>query len=189
MRLPPIPPENLSPPLREVHDGIAQLVSRSQEHIVMMDREGALIGPFPALLHFPRFGIPAALFQRAIDTEARLPNRVRQVAILTVGAAFGARYELYAHEITGLHSGLSTAQIAVLASGGRPGDLGDEESVAHEVARCLTSGRILPTSTYEWAVGVLGEDGVGELAYLVGGYCLVSVLLNCFDVPVPGVDS
>lgn len=188
MRLPPLLPETLSPELREVHDGIAHLVARAQEHIVMMDPQGALIGPFPALLHFPRFGIPAALFQRSLDTEARLPNDVRQVAILTVGATYGARYELYAHEITAAHCGLSPSQIAILAAGGRPSDLGEEQAIAHDVARCLLSGRILPTSTYEQAVRLLGKDGVGELAFLIGGYCLVSVLLNCFDVQVPGVE-
>lgn len=188
MRLPPLPPETLSPELREVHDGIVNLVARSQRHIVMQDAQGALVGPFPALLHFPRFGIPAALFQRAVDTEARLPNSVRQVAILTVGAAFGARYELYAHEITGVDSGLSPSQVATLAAGGRPNDLGEEEAIAYDVARCLVSGHILPTSTYEQALRLLGQDGVGELAFLIGGYCLVSVLLNFFDVPVPGVD-
>ena len=31
-----------------------------------------------------------------------------------------------------------------------------------------------------------GEEGTAELVYLVGGYCLVSVLLNAFDMSVPG---
>ncbi len=188
MRLPPLLPETLRPELRKVHEGIVNLVAHSQEHIVMLDAQGALIGPFPALLHFPQFGIPAALFQRSLDSEARLPNKLRQVAILVVGSAFGARYELYAHEITGLHSGLSKSQVATLAAGGRPADLTEEEAIAYDVARCLVSRRIVPTSTYQRAVELLGQDGVGELAFLVGGYCLTSVLLNCFDVPVPGSD-
>lgn len=186
MRLPPLPPETLSPELREVHDGIVSLVAQAQEHIVMLDSQGALVGPFPALLHFPRFGIPAALFQRAIETEARLPNALRQVAILTVGANFGARYELYAHEITGVHAGLSPSKVATLASGNRPPDLSEEEALVYDIAQCLLSRSILPSSIYERGKQLLGPDGVGELAYLIGGYCLLSVLLNCFDVPVPG---
>ncbi|MBE7220324.1 MAG: 4-carboxymuconolactone decarboxylase, partial [Caulobacteraceae bacterium] len=31
-----------------------------------------------------------------------------------------------------------------------------------------------------------GEEQTAELVYLVGGYCLVSVILNAFDVSVPG---
>ena len=185
MRLPPIPRDLLSPDLMDVHDGIVSLVSKSQEHIVVLDQAGALIGPFPALLHFPRFGLPAALFQRALDTEARLPNTVRQVAILAVAASFGARYELYAHEITGMDAGLSAAQVATLAAGGRPSDLGSSEEIAFDFTKCLLAGRTVPGSTYQNATRLLGLDGVGELAYLVGGYCLVSVLLNAFDVPLP----
>lgn len=154
----------------------------------MLDAQGALIGPFPALLHFPRFGIPAALFQRSLNTQARLPNRLRQVAILAVGASFGARYELYAHEITGTHAGLRPAQVATLASGGRPNDLADDESIAFDVTKCLLDKHVLPNSTYERAIQLLGKDGVGELAFLIGGYSLISILLNCFDVPIPGID-
>lgn len=185
MRLPPIPPEALSPELRVVHDEVVNLMVRTQGRVVMRDETGALIGPFPALLHFPKFGVPVAVFQRALAAEAKLAGQVREVAILTVGAAFGARYELYAHEITGVEVGLSASQVATLAAGGRPADLTEEKSVAHDVARALTAGRILPTSTYERALKLLGRDGLGELVYLIAGYCMISMLLNCYDVPIP----
>ena len=148
-----------------------------------------MIGPFPAMLHFPQFGVPALVFQRTLSSEARLPKTVREVAILTVGATFGARYELYAHEITAAEVGLSSSQIATLAAGGCPSGLSDEEAIAHDVARALARGRILPASTYARAVDVLGRDGVGELVFLIGGYALIAVLLNAFDVPVPDADA
>lgn len=189
MRLPPLPPATLSPELRKVHDEIAGLVTRTQGRVVMLDAQGALIGPFPSLLRFPQFGVPALVFQRSLSTEARLSKTVREVAILTVGATFNARYELYAHEIMAEVVGLSASQIAVLASGGRPAGLGEQEMIAHDVARTLTAGRILPTSTYERAVQLLGIDGIGELVFLIGSYCLIAMLLNCFDVPVPDAKS
>jgi len=188
MRLPPLLPETLSPELRNVHDTIVNIVTRAQPQIVALDAQGALIGPFPAMLHFPQFGVPALSFLAAIGSEARLPNTVREVAILTVGATFNARYELYAHEIMAEVVGLSPSQVATLAAGGRPADLGDEEALAHDVARALTTGHILPASTYRRAVQVLGRDGVGELVFLIGGYCLISMLLNCFDAPTPEAD-
>jgi hypothetical protein len=179
----------LSPELRQVHDEIASLVERTQKRIVVLNGQGALIGPFPAMLHFPQFGIPALIFQRSLAAEARLPKTAREVAILTVGAAFGARYELYAHEITAAEVGLSQSQIATLAAGGCPPGLNDEEAIAHDVARSLVTGRVLPASTYARALEVLGRDGTGELVFLIGGYCLIAMLLNGFDVPVPGTDA
>jgi 4-carboxymuconolactone decarboxylase len=188
MRLPPLPPEGLSPELRSVHDTIADLVARGQPQIIALDGQGALIGPFPAMLHFPQFGVPALKFLAAMNAEARLPKTVREVAILAVGAVFNARYELYAHELMGEAVGLSPSQVATLAAGGRPIDLSDGEAIAHDVAHALATGHILPASTYGRAVQAFGRDGVGELVFLIGGYCLIAMLLNCFDAPVPEAD-
>lgn len=185
MRLPPLSPKTLSPELRFVHDEIASLVTRSQGQVNMLDAQGALTGPFPAMLHFPQFGIPALEFLRSLDAKASLDKRVREVAILTVGAVFGARFELYAHEIMAGAFGLSPSAVAMLAVAERPAELSDEEAIAHVVARALVTGRIVPDSTYRRALQLLGRNGVGELMYLIGGYCLIAMLLNGFDVPAP----
>jgi 4-carboxymuconolactone decarboxylase len=47
------------------------------------------------------------------------------------------------------------------------------------------SGSVLPELVYRQAMATFGKDGVAELIYLIGLYCLVSVTLNGFDVPVP----
>jgi len=64
-------------------------------------------------------------------------------------------------------------------------DLTREEVVAYDVASALVSGRVLPELVYRQAMATFGKDGVAELIYLIGLYCLVSVTLNGFDVPVP----
>ncbi len=185
MRLQPLPPDSLSPALRSVHDTIVALMVRRQPQIVAEDGDGALIGPFPIMLHFPQFGIPALQFLAAIGTEARLPPIVRETAILAVGARLNARYELYAHEIMAAVAGLPPADIATLAAGGRPPNLPETAAIAHDVAAVLMAGRILPISTFERATALLGPDGLGELVFLIGGYALIAVALNAFDMPVP----
>ena len=64
-------------------------------------------------------------------------------------------------------------------------DLTRQEAVAYDVASALVSGGVLPELTYRAAVEQFGRHGAAELSYLVGLYCLVSVTLNTFDVPVP----
>lgn len=189
MRIPALASSALSPELRAVHDNIASLMAHSQPEVISLDSRGALIGPFPVMLHFPKFGIPALTFQRAVSAEPQLAKTVREVAILATGAAFGARYEVYAHEITGRAVGLTAAQVAVLASGGRPGDLSDAEGIAYEFARVMSTGRIVPASTFSRAQSILGHDGVGELAFLVSGYGMLAMLMNAFDVPVPDAEA
>lgn len=187
MRLPPLNPDALDPERRAVHDTVVALMVRNQPQIVAQDENGALVGPFAAMLHFPHLGVPALRFLAALGTEARLPAAVREVAILTTGARFNARYEIYAHEIMGAVAGLTASQVATLAIGERPGDLRPDLAVAHDVARALSGGQYLAASTYRRAVELLGHEGMGELVFLIGGYSLIAMVLNGFDVPIPDV--
>lgn len=185
MRIKPLPPDTLSPEIRYVHDEIANLVGRSQSQVNMLDAQGALLGPFTPMLHYPQFGVPALSFLRTLDTHATLSKTVREVTILTVGGALGARFELYAHEIMAAAFGISQDIIATLASGGRPYGLNEQEAIAHDIAHALITGHIIPASTYNHAVQLLGKDGVAELFFLIGGYSFIAMILNGFDIPAP----
>ena len=189
MRIKPLAPDMLRPDVRYVHDEITKLIGHSQGQVNMINAEGALLGPFPPMLQHPQFGIPALTFIRSLDNHATLSKTVREVAILTVGAALGARFELYAHEIMAEAFGIPASIISTLASGGRPEGLGEQEAVAHDIARILVAGHIVPDSTYKYAVQLLGQDGVAELFFLIGGYCLIAMVLNGFNIPPPGNDS
>ena len=49
----------------------------------------------------------------------------------------------------------------------------------------ILRGGTLPEILYRQSVATFGEAGNAELINLVGLYCLVSIILNGFDVPVP----
>lgn len=57
--------------------------------------------------------------------------------------------------------------------------------MAYDVASALNRGGVLPELCYKEATATFGEQAAAELIYLVGLYCMVSVTLNGFDVPVP----
>jgi len=185
MRIKPLPPAELTAEARYVHDEIARLIGHSQGQVNMMNEQGALLGPFAPMLAYPQFGLPGLSFLRTLDVHATLDKRVREVAILTVGAAFGARFILYAHEIMAAAFGLSANDIAALAAGDHPYGLNEQESIAHSVAHSLVRGHIAPASTYSRAVQLLGRDGTAELFFIVGGYSLIAMILNGFDMPAP----
>src|SRR5271169_3450606 len=67
----------------------------------------------------------------------------------------------------------------------RPSDLTREEAVAYDVASAFVAGGVLPEVTYRQSIAAFGEEGTAEFINLVGLYCMVSVTLNGFDVPVP----
>lgn len=182
MRIRPVNPKEMSPEVLYVHDEVVKLITHSQGPVTMMDKDGSLLGPFPSMLRFPQFGIPALSFVRSLDNHAILHKKVREVAILTVGAAFGARFELYAHEIMAKHLGFSSEAVASLASGICPVELNQEERIVYEIASVLVKGRIVPDSSYNLANELLGKDGTAELIFLVGAYSLLAMVLNGFDV-------
>ena len=55
----------------------------------------------------------------------------------------------------------------------------------HDLAVRLVRDHRIDDATYRTAVDLLGENGVIELVTIIGYYCLVSVVLNAFEVPLP----
>jgi hypothetical protein len=55
-----------------------------------------------------------------------------------------------------------------------------------DIAKTDPSG-VLPDLIYRQAIAHFGEEGTAEFINLVGLYCMVSVTLNGFDVPIPEV--
>lgn len=182
MRIAPLHPDKMTPEVRFVHEEVVSLVTRIQGPVTMVNEQGALIGPFPPMLRFPQFGIPALSFVRSLDSNETLPKKVKEVAILTVGAAFNCRFELYAHEIMAAHFGFSAEAVAQLATGTQPPDLTQQERLAFQVAGTLCKGGGLPDSLYKYAIEELGEQAVAELIFLISAYAMLAVVLNGFDV-------
>ena len=186
MRAAPFPPAGMTPELRGLHDEMAAYIADHLKGFVSRRDDGALVGPFAPMLRFPDFGRAAWGYTKALIDHATLPKPAHEVAILATGAAFDSRYELYAHERVADGVGLSAEKIATIAAGQRPADLTQEEQAAYDVATALAGGRQLPQSTYDRAVKAFGKERTAELIYLVGGYALVSILLNAYDMSVPG---
>ena len=143
------------------------------------------MGPWNPWLHEPKFGKPIWDLTLALSVSPSLPRTAREVAILVTGTTFHSAYELYAHVIAAERRGLSDDKLATIVAGQRPGDLTRDESVAYDVASALLHHGTLPELNYRQARQAIRPHGAAELIYLVGLYCLVSVTLNGFNVPVP----
>ena len=185
MRLPLIEPANLTATQRALYDDMCSGIEANFKGFTAICDSGALIGPWNPWLHYPQFGGPVWDLVKAMSLSPTLPKPVREIAILVTGAKFRSGYELYAHVLVAELRGLSEEKISTIVAGQRPVDLTREEAVAYDVASALVSGGVLPQPCYHQAVLQFGEVAAAELIYLVGLYCLVSVTLNGFDVPVP----
>ena len=185
MRLPLIAPAELSPEQRSVYDNMRAGIEQNFKGFKTIAENGALMGPWNPWLHEPKFGKPIWDLTLALSVSPSLPRPAREVAILVAGTTFHSAYQLYAHVIAAELRGLSDDKLATILAGQRPGDLTREESVAYDVASALLHHGVLPELNYRQAVEAFGQHGAAELIYLVGLYCLVSITLNGFNVPVP----
>jgi hypothetical protein len=188
MRLPNIPSDQVTSEQRPLFDKLNTGIMENLQGFTTQTSDGSLIGPFSALLHFPAYGTPVWDLFLTLAGSSVLPKAAREVVILATAARFGSLYELYSHEAVAARSGLSASKIRTIAACERPSDLTGDESIAYDMAAVLNRGHQVPNSTYDAAVAAFGVQGVAEIAYFVGCYCLISTLLNTFDVNLPGTE-
>jgi 4-carboxymuconolactone decarboxylase len=186
-RLPLYDIEALDPPQKELYDWLMDVAVPWAEaaRFRACIEGGRLIGPFNPALLTP--AISSAFMDLAVAEQehSSLSKRSREVIILTVGAAWQAPYELYAHCAVGRQVGLSDEEVRTLADGGRPASLRGEETVAHRVARALSIEHRLDEALYREADALLGAQGIMEAVILTGIYHIVCAILNAFEIPVP----
>lgn len=147
--------------------------------------DGRYVGPFNPMLSSPT--VAQAFLQLQLD-EARhtaLPERVRQVVILAVGAVWKSSYELYAHSAAARGAGFSGDCVAALAAGAPHPELSAAEETARRLTLALAARHVVDDALYAEALACFGQTGLVDLAVLAGCYGLVCGLLNLFAVPAP----
>jgi len=188
MRLPLIPPAELTAEQRPLYENMRKGITSNFNAFIVEREDGALMGPWNAWLHEPGIGKAIWDLTLAMTAGATLPDNIRQVVILVVGARYDAAYEIYAHIAVAEKAGMSPERLATLTADLKPADFTPAESVAFDTAYALAKGGVLPEPVYSLARKTFGQKGLNEIIYLVGLYALVSTTLNGFDVPVPERD-
>ena len=183
MRLPLVPPDQLTAEQRPFYERCRRQIERGFTAFRTTDADGALLGPWGVFIQEPAVGAAHYDLVDANTNLKRLSDAAKQVAILVVGARFKAAHEIYAHAAVAGSAGLSPAEIATLSAGVRPPDLVPDEACAYEVTTALLDGGVLPGPTYQAARERLGQPAFNELVFWIGLYVGVSITLNAFDVP------
>src|SRR3984893_9795969 len=152
MRLPLIPPSELAPQQKSLYDEMRRGIASNFNAFKVEREDGALMGPWNPWLHEPAIGKAIWDLTLAMTANASLPDNVRQIAILVVGARFDAAYELYAHIAVAEREGMKAERLATLVADVKPGDLAPDESTAYDFAYALVRGGTLPEPLYRLAV-------------------------------------
>lgn len=189
-RVPPKTKDEYPPDQQGIVEQWQQLLEKtfgpSGTTCVYKDSRGALMGPFPFILHDPNI---AQAHLNLVSGMAKMgfPPDARDTTVLTVGAKFQAGFQIYSHIAASTKAGmLSVEQAETLGKGKKPADLNERCSVAYDAAtQLLNVPGPLPQSHWEKLVATFGMDGTIAWIQYLGFYGYVSMILNSIDAPVP----
>ena len=150
-----------------------------------MGADGALIGPFNAFAHAPKVGKRLSSLGGLLRFRTSIDRCLSEIAICTVGAFWHSEFEFWAHAPMAIEHGVSETVIDALREGRAPEFDRDDERVVYDVTMQLLTVHRVEADTYAAGKDLLGEQGLVELASTIGYYCLISMLLNLFEVALP----
>jgi 4-carboxymuconolactone decarboxylase len=178
-RLRRLAPDELDAAQRELYD---EIVSGPRGGDGLVDRNGGLRGPFNAMLLSPQIGHHLQALGAELRYRGLVSDRVREMSILLVAAAFGCEFERRAHEALARSAGVTEEEIAAISGGGRPDAADPAERAALDVVAALLRERRLGDAAYERAVQTLTAPIVFELSTIVGYYALLALQLPLFGI-------
>ena len=156
--------------------------SLGRQSFSLVGEDGALEGPFNAMLLSPKVGFALQALGTSIRYGTGLSPRVREGVILMVAAKWDCEFERRAHEPIALESGLSHDEIKDIGLGETPSDLDTAEMAAFEVSRRLIDNGDLSDEEFYRCSNLLGLEAIFELSTLVGYYSTLALQLRIFRV-------
>jgi len=154
----------------------------------LTDADGALAGPFNAMLLSPGIGAPLQELGGAIRYRSALSDRAREIAILVVAHQWESDFELAAHEAVGRAAGLTAEELDALDNRENAPFVDETERLVLDTTRALASRGDLDDDEYAAASAGLGDPVLFELSTLVGYYATLALQLRLFRVTAEGLD-
>ncbi len=180
-RLGPLLPRDLDPEQTRV---LEAMLAGPRGTSGFLTRERPVAGPFAPWLRSPGFADRAQELGAFVRYRSSLDPRLKELAIIVVGAAWKAGYEFAAHGPMATRAGVSREVVEALARGEAPSFDRDDERLVYEFATELVENRRVGEERYASAIELLGESGTVELVGTLGYYTLVCMTLNAFEVPL-----
>ncbi|HEX2547379.1 MAG TPA: carboxymuconolactone decarboxylase family protein [Ramlibacter sp.] len=152
-------------------------------------------GPFLPLLRSPALLDRVAKMGEYLRFESVLDARVRELATCAVARHVSNQFEWTMHAPLAVKAGVAEAAVEALRLGARPKGLPPDEEAALDFTDELLRTHGTSEPTYAAALQVFGEQGVVELASLVGYFTMVSWVMNVAKTPAqasapgPGIDA
>lgn len=176
LRLPPLVESELNP---------AQQVLLASMRASPRGGKLSLVGPFGCYMYAPEIGEPIQQLASYCRFKTRLPKRLSEFAILTIGRLWKSQYEFFVHAREGEAAGIKPETIRDLKAGRVPQRAPRDERALYDFIVELHQKRRVSNRNYARVQKLLGDGGMVELLAIMGSYTLTCTVLNTFRVPLP----
>ena len=174
-RLDPIPRERMTEDQIRINDEITSTRGGGQAG-----------GPFALWLRTPELADRANQFGTYLRHQTSVPQRLVELAVLTIARHWTAQYEWFAHAKYIEKVGLDPAVAEAIRTHRQPDITKDDEKAVYALTTELHDTRTVSDGTYARAVELLGEQTVLELVTIIGFYTMVAMVLTTYRVDIPG---
>lgn len=140
-------------------------------------------GPFLPLLRSPVLLERVAKVGEYLRFDSVLDTRIRELVTCAAARHVSNQFEWVMHAPLARKAGVAAETIEALRVGARPKQLAADEEVALDFTRELVNTHGTSDLTYQAALGTFGEQGVVELASLVGYFVMISWVMNVARTP------
>lgn len=145
---------------------------------------GAVEGPLRVLVLNPALADLVQQLGAYCRYETSLPRRLAELAIIIVGAYWQAGFEWEAHAPLAQQAGIDEQAIEAIRQRRDPGFVRSDEQAVHDAMRALLDQRDIADADYARLIDEIGETGAIDLVAIAGYYCLISLTINAFRVPL-----
>lgn len=142
-------------------------------------------GPFIPLLRSPALLDALARAGETLRFASVLPRRVTEFVTLIVARHTSNQFEWAVHHPLALEAGSARETLDDLAAGRWPCAMSADESAAWDFAREVLDHHGVSDETYAKALDRWDEQGVVELAALIGYFACVCWIMNVARTPAP----
>ncbi|MFF1716491.1 carboxymuconolactone decarboxylase family protein [Streptomyces sp. NPDC058268] len=143
---------------------------------------------FRMLMHSPNLAPGVLTLGDAVLQRNSLPDTLRELAIVRVGHAYGAAYEVHHHERIARVVGLGEDALTAAETGSAGALPGPEAAVLTATDRLLAR-HTLDGAAREELLRFLTVNQLADLVMTVGYYQLICGFLNSFEVTTEGETS
>ncbi|HLF79538.1 MAG TPA: carboxymuconolactone decarboxylase family protein [Dehalococcoidia bacterium] len=174
------------PRLPEVTDRNALPEAHREVHDYLTKTRGAVRLPFSALLHSPDVTQRIAHVGTYVRFESVLPDKTRELAILTAARERDVAFEWAGHCRLARELGISEETIDTIAYRKPLDKLSPEEALPIRFAREIINDHKVSDATWQAVHAKFGDRGAIDLAAAVGYYAMLGCILNTLELkPAP----